>query len=65
MSILTTRRGFLAGGSGLMLALTLPLGQGRAQMTVSGPFAPNAFVRIGTDDLVTVMIKHLEMGQGP
>ena len=65
MTVQTTRRGFLAGGSGLMLALTLPLGQGRAQMTVSGPFAPNAFVRIGTDDLVTVMIKHLEMGQGP
>src|SRR5690606_37884337 len=25
---------------------------------------PNAFVRIGTDDLVTVISKHLEMGQG-
>lgn len=65
MGILTTRRGFLAGGTGLVLALTLPVGRGLAQMTVTGPFAPNAFVRIGTDDLVTVMIKHLEMGQGP
>lgn len=65
MGILTTRRAFLAGGTGLMLALTLPVGRGRAQMAVTGPFAPNAFVRIGTDDIVTVMIKHLEMGQGP
>ena len=27
-------------------------------------FAPNAFVRIAPDDTVTVIIKHLEMGQG-
>jgi isoquinoline 1-oxidoreductase beta subunit len=27
-------------------------------------FAPNAFVRIGTDNTVTVIAKHLEMGQG-
>jgi isoquinoline 1-oxidoreductase beta subunit len=28
-------------------------------------FAPNAFVRIAPDNTVTVLIKHLEMGQGP
>ncbi|MEP7384624.1 MAG: xanthine dehydrogenase family protein molybdopterin-binding subunit [Gemmatimonadota bacterium] len=28
------------------------------------PFAPNAFVRIGRDGMVTVLAKHLEMGQG-
>jgi isoquinoline 1-oxidoreductase beta subunit len=28
-------------------------------------FAPNAFVRIGTDDTVTVVVKHIEFGQGP
>src|SRR5262249_27237992 len=27
--------------------------------------APNAFIRIGLDDTVTVLIKHIEMGQGP
>jgi isoquinoline 1-oxidoreductase beta subunit len=27
-------------------------------------FAPNAFVRIGTDDMVTVMLPQAEMGQG-
>ena len=28
-------------------------------------FAPNAFVRIAPDDTVTVLIKHIEFGQGP
>ncbi len=27
-------------------------------------FAPNAFLRVGTDDSVTVMLAHSEMGQG-
>src|SRR6202035_1619284 len=31
----------------------------------SATFAPNAFIRIGTDDLVTVLVKHIEFGQGP
>ena len=30
----------------------------------TGPLAPNAFVRVGTDDIVTVVCKHHEMGQG-
>jgi len=29
------------------------------------PFEANAFIRIETDNSVTVQIKHLEMGQGP
>jgi isoquinoline 1-oxidoreductase subunit beta len=34
-------------------------------MPASGaPFAPNAFLRIGADNRVTVIAKHLEMGQG-
>jgi isoquinoline 1-oxidoreductase beta subunit len=28
------------------------------------PFAPNAFVRIGADDSITIISKHIEMGQG-
>jgi isoquinoline 1-oxidoreductase subunit beta len=28
------------------------------------PFSPNAFLRIGSDNSVTVIAKHLEMGQG-
>src|SRR6266850_219118 len=31
----------------------------------TGSFAPNAFVRIGSDDTVTVLVKHIEFGQGP
>ncbi|MDS9470160.1 xanthine dehydrogenase family protein molybdopterin-binding subunit [Paracoccus sp. MBLB3053] len=65
MQMATTRRGFLAAGAGLTLGLVLPLGRARAQATAIGPFAPNAFIRIGSDDLVTVLVKHLEMGQGP
>src|SRR6185503_7160745 len=61
-----------AAGAGLTLAFYLP--GGGAQM--SGPgrtagaaaatpeFEPNAFVRIGADDTVTVVAKHVEMGQG-
>lgn len=60
-----TRRSFLAGGAGLSLALMLPLGRGRAVAQTAAPFAPNAFIRIGTDDTVLVLIKHIEMGQGP
>jgi isoquinoline 1-oxidoreductase subunit beta len=28
------------------------------------PFAPNAFLRVGSDDTVTVLLAHSEMGQG-
>ena len=63
-NLTSTRRGFLAGSAGLVIALTLPV-KGRAKASVGGaPFAPNAFVRVGADDTVTVLIKHLEMGQG-
>ncbi len=30
----------------------------------TGPLAPNAFVRVGSDNLVTIICKHHEMGQG-
>ncbi|MGB3555889.1 MAG: xanthine dehydrogenase family protein molybdopterin-binding subunit [Jannaschia sp.] len=62
-----SRRAFLAGSAGLVLALHLP-GKGRAQampeMMADGQFAPNAFVRIAPDNTVTVLVKHIEIGQG-
>lgn len=68
------RRQFLAASTGLVVAVTLPL-PGRAQSGAAailgqenpgeGTFAPNAFVRVSPDDTVTVLIKHIEMGQGP
>ena len=65
-----SRRRFLHGVAGLTLAVYLPRPAqaaqraGAAAPAGSGVFEPNAFVRIGTDDTVTVVSKHLEMGQG-
>ena len=65
-----SRRGFLKAsalaGGGLVLGVYLPQLDGRAAAADENvkTFAPNAFVRIGTDDSVTVLINHSEMGQG-
>lgn len=57
------RRQFLAG-SGLVLGLTLPMRGARA-LAATTTFAPNAFVRVLPDNTVSVVIKHVEFGQGP
>jgi isoquinoline 1-oxidoreductase beta subunit len=59
-----SRRGFLQGIGGLTLGLQLlpELSANAAAGTTT--FKPNAFVRIGSDNTVTVIAKHLEMGQG-
>ena len=65
-----SRRRFLQGGAGLTLGFCLPVmaaaAAGKSGVTVapSASFEPNAFLRIGADNSVTVMSKHLEMGQG-
>jgi isoquinoline 1-oxidoreductase beta subunit len=64
-----SRREFLKTGAtlgaGLTIAFYLPVGAARMMAQVAGkPFAPNAFIRIAPDDTVTVIVKHLEMGQG-
>jgi len=67
-----SRRDFLKAGAGLTLGVALPgafaqmagPGQGGGAAAATGAFEPNAFVRIGTDNTVTVIVKHLEMGQG-
>ena len=65
-----SRRRFLQGGAGLTLGFCLPVmaagAAGKSGVTVApaGGFEPNAFLRIGADNSVTVMSKHLEMGQG-
>jgi isoquinoline 1-oxidoreductase beta subunit len=59
------RTGLLAGG-GPVLGLHLPSrAEGRAAGEREGPFSLNAFVRVGADDSVTVVVNHSEMGQGP
>lgn len=59
------RRALLKGGvaSGLLLALGLP-GPGAAAQSIGGTVPLGAFLRIGTDDLVTVIAPTHEMGQG-
>ncbi len=62
-----SRRRFLQSAAGLTLAVYLPQTSGAAASaatTASRAFEPNAFLRIGTDNTVTVISKHLEMGQG-
>lgn len=64
----TSRRNFLklmaGAGAGLTLAMQLPSVLAATEEKAAENFEPNAFVRIGEDNTVTVFIKHLEMGQG-
>jgi isoquinoline 1-oxidoreductase beta subunit len=68
----TSRRVVLqaAGAAGLVIGFGwLTPGSARAaspgvEGAANGPLEPNAFVRVGTDNLVTVICKHHEMGQG-
>ena len=64
------KTGALVGG-GLVLGFPLPaLPARRRRRGAAAPnragqaFAPNAFLRIGSDDSVTVLLAHSEMGQG-
>jgi isoquinoline 1-oxidoreductase beta subunit len=69
-----TRRDFLrsgaVAGAGLVIAIYLPGCSRRDAPAAAGdtasdsPFAPNAFLRIGADDSVTVIVGYSEMGQG-
>ncbi|MGF1500324.1 MAG: molybdopterin cofactor-binding domain-containing protein [Paracoccaceae bacterium] len=68
MTTQTTRRGFLAATSataaGLVVGLS-PSGMLAAAPAESAlPAEFNPFVRIGADGRVTVVIKHIELGQG-
>jgi isoquinoline 1-oxidoreductase beta subunit len=63
------RREFLktgaAIGGGLLLNLYVPdWAPARAAQSTTQPVVLNAFVHIGSDDLVTVISNHSEMGQG-
>jgi len=65
------RRAFLKTGvvlgAGLTLGFYLPSGvmrRAEASTEIADTFAPNAFLRITPDNVITVLVKHLEMGQG-
>jgi isoquinoline 1-oxidoreductase beta subunit len=67
-----SRRTFLQQSAlatgGLVIGFSVTLGGPRALAQepgpASGPLSPNAFLRIGADDTVTVLLAHAEMGQG-
>ena len=65
-----SRRKFIqtsaAVGGGLLLGFYLPaFGKFKSAGIATPPnFSPNAFIRIGTDDIITVIVNHSEMGQG-
>ncbi len=61
-----SRRSLLKGATAALVIGTFVPFSGRraAAATPNDPPAPNAFVRIGPDSTVTVMVKHLDKGQG-
>ena len=68
MRAISRRELLAASGTGLVIAFIIP---GRAEALLAGPArkpkplpSPNAFLRIGTDDTVAVLLSHSEMGQG-
>ena len=68
-----TRRTLLQAAGGLVVAIgwgshgaahAASPGAAGVEGAATGPLAPNDFVRVGTDNIVTVVCKHHEMGQG-
>jgi len=63
-----SRRSFLqagaAAGGGLMLSLSLTFADGEAEAAAGDSFAPNAFIRIGSDGQIVLTMPYVEMGQG-
>ncbi len=63
------RRQFLkfsvAASGGLLVGFYFPgIGSQASAQDSAQTFMPNAFVRIGTDERITVIVNHSEMGQG-
>jgi isoquinoline 1-oxidoreductase subunit beta len=70
-----SRRSFIKTGagisSGLLIGFMVPAYAGRLKKLLGSEpdpgaviFAPNAFLRIGTDNSVKILLAHAEMGQG-
>lgn len=70
-----SRRAFLqsaaVGTASLVVACQLPMkssvsgASAQRANAAANAFSPNAFVEVGEDDTVTVVVKHIEFGQGP
>src|SRR5438046_4845750 len=61
-----SRREFVATSAGLVISFYLPARPGAASGLAAAPpsFVPNAWLRIGTDGIVTLTVDKSEMGQG-
>ena len=63
-----SRRKFLQAsatvGGGLMLAVTLPEAFAKSAAGTVSTSMPNAWIRIGSDNTITILSAHSEMGQG-
>ena len=67
--MIISRRGFLAGtaagAAGLVISFHVPnVVRAAPRPPTPPPSPPNAFLRIGSDNSVTVILAHSEMGQG-
>src|SRR5437870_6382804 len=59
-----SRRDFVESAAGLVIAFHLPRDLAGPRAAAKGPFAPNAWIRIDTDGIVTLTLDRSEMGQG-
>ena|SRR5436305_1066491 len=68
LSAIPSRRGFLKSSAvaagALVIGTHLNFGSKARAASPQDPPMPNAFIKIDPDSTVTVMIKHLDMGQG-
>ena len=64
MSSSVSRREFLETTAGLVISFYLPAGVAEAAAKPTAPFAPNAWLSVGTDGIVTLTLDRAEMGQG-
>jgi isoquinoline 1-oxidoreductase beta subunit len=62
------RRGFIQSsavlGGGLLLSFKVPLANKLANVDINDIFTPNAYLNIAPDNTITVILSHVEMGQG-
>src|SRR2546430_6555542 len=58
-----TRRNFIKTGAGLVIGFYLPPRLVPAPRAAAAPFAPNAWVRVGTDGIVTLTVDKSERSE--
>src|SRR6266496_2812335 len=59
-----TRREFVSTSAGLVISFHLPSRLAGQPAPADAAFTPNAWLRIGTDGVVTLTVDKTEMGQG-